>query len=94
MASVAYRVFEGAFDSVEAFQASASGAYVNNMIESSPVDVNILMDRESNGDVVVKWMFANDADKDTFVDFARSGETDPAVVGLGQASFPGRTYAI
>ena len=94
MASVAYRVFEGAFDSVEAFQASANGAYVNSMIETSPVDVNVLMDREANGDVVVKWMFSSEEDRNSFIEFAREGETDPAVVGLSSSAFPGRAYAI
>ena len=93
MASV-YRIFEGNFASIEAFQSTASGSYVTSMVDSSPVDVNIIIDREDNGDVIVKWVFSNEEDREVFFDFARGGDTDPAVVGVGQSSFPGRSFNI
>lgn len=93
MANV-YRIFEGNFDSVESFNGSQSGTYVASMVESSPVDVNIVVDRESNGDVVVKWVFASEDDRSAFIEFAQSGETDPSVVGVGSSSFPGRAFDI
>ena len=93
MANV-YRIYEGNFDSVESFNGSQSGTYVASMVDTSPVDVNIVVDRESNGDVVVKWVFASEDDRSTFIEFAQAGETDPTIVGVGASSFPGRTFDI
>lgn len=93
MASV-YRIFEGDFASIEEFQSSANGSYVTSMVDSSPVDVNIIIDREDNSDIIVKWVFASEDDRSTFIEFAQAGETDPAIVGVGSSSFPGRTFNI
>lgn len=94
-----YKVYEGNYASLEEFQASESGIYVASIVEGSPVDVNIIMDREDNGDVVVKWIYNSEEDGAVFREYATKDSDDNnrgiSVVGIvGHKHFPGRIYNI
>lgn len=93
MANV-YRIFEGNYANLDAFEASESGSYAADLFDNSPVDLSIVKDLESNGDVIIKVVFANQEDRVAFAQYARTKNMDPEVCGIGHRSFPGRTFDI
>ena len=89
-----YRIFEGNFADDANWKSSNSYTYCTSMRDGSPVSVVFADVVESNGDAVVKWTFDSLEDMNAFITYARSGNTDPAVVGSPEGQFPGRAYTI
>ena len=89
-----YRIFEGNFADDANWKGSANYAYCTSMRDGSPVTVAFADVVESNGDAVVKWTFDSLEDMNAFITYARSGNTDPSVVGSPEGQFPGRAFSI
>lgn len=77
------RIFKGTH-TMESFDATASGVYLSDIIANSPVNVNTDKKIEG-GDMYVRFVFESQNDQDAFLAYARSGNTDPAVVGVPSA---------
>lgn len=89
-----YRIFEGNFADDANWKASNSYSYCTTMRDGSPVSVVFTDIVEPSGDAVVKWTFDSLEDMNAFITYARSGNTDPAIVGSPEGRFPGREFTI
>lgn len=74
------RIFHGSY-TVESFESSASGTYLADLLASSPISVNVEK-KISAGDMHVLFAFDSQNDQDAFLAHARSGDTNPDVVGV------------